>query len=315
MTDWYLDFEPKSAVTLEVGKRLLQTVVGEPVDVHHGELNGNPRDFYSRTITITARSPVEPMQVELGFVESTRGEGDPEASIQFGGVRLHTLEAPFAMMLATWHALRAAFAELGCTDRTLPGATMVDDAEAAGDLATGHALRAQATAQLLAKARVERSGVEISLVRLVPGGVEALLAAYPDPSSITSVRFWDVGIAALPAGFERFTEISHLMLLEDKLDPGVLRGLVRPQLALLNVSFDRLRHVTREDVVGFPGLGHLVIENCPLEELDDDIIEVCPNLYNVTISGTPLAKNARRLAELQARWPRVHTWGIKGLLD
>lgn len=312
MTDWYLELAPKSVVTLDVGERLLRSVIGDAVEIRRGEMTGNPRDFYTRTITIAAQSPVEPMRVELGFLENMRGENDPEAYVEFQSVKLHTLEAPFAMMLATWHALRDAFAQLGCIDRTIPQASMVDDAEAAGDVATGEALRAQTTAQLLAKAREERH-VHLSHVRLLPGSIEDILAAYPD--GITSVVLWGLGLMALPAGFARFTEIDHLTLLEDDIDASVLRGLARPRLTTLNVRLRGLSRVTREDLAGFPLLGLLAIEHCQLEDLDADIIDVCPKLYRVMIAGTPLAKNPERIATLRARWPGVHTWDLKGLFD
>ncbi len=286
-------------------------MVEAPVEKVLGEISGNRRDYYARSITLVAQSPVEALRVELELLENMRSEDDPESIIDFRMVTLRDWpEAPFAMKLAIWHALRRAFAELGCIDHTAPSSSMIEDATGANDSATAAKMRADLTAMLTTKAHDERDSVDVSAP---PDDLEAVLAAYPEPARIRSVRFWGLGLTELPAGFDRFPNIETLSLVEHKLGPEVLRGMSRARLTTLSISFDQLRHLTREDLVGFPELGRLCVDNCPLEILDLDIIEVCPKLYRVMLPGTPLAKNKARINELRTRWTGVHTWDLKGL--
>lgn len=313
MSNWYLTFEPTAPITLEVGERILAKVVEAPVEKVVGELSGNPRDYYARTITLIAQSPVEALRIELEYLENMRGPDDPEAILEFRMVTLRDWpESPFAMKLALWHAMRRAFAEYGCTDRTVPSATMVDDADGAGDPATAAKMRAEITELLVTKAVGERDYVDISSP---PDDLEAVLAAYPEPERVRSLRLSGLGLTALPVGFDRFPNIESLALVERALDPAILRGMSRPRLTHLNVLFDRLTQLTRDDLAGFPALGTLCADYTPLESIDHAIIEACPKLYHVSVRLTPLAKDKPAIAALRAAWPGVHTWDLKGIFD
>lgn len=144
MTNWYLTFAPTKPITLEVAGRVLAAVTRVPVDKVVGELNGNPRDYYWRTITLIAEPPAEGLRIEAAFCEDLRGEGDPAASIELRSVTLRDWpEARYAMKLGIYHQLVHAFAALGCSDHTGPSPSILADAERAGDTATAARMRAK----------------------------------------------------------------------------------------------------------------------------------------------------------------------------
>lgn len=303
LSDWSLSFRVSRPITLEACAHALSALVG-PVTTDIGELAGNPRDFYSRSVGLTAQSGMR--NIAMSIHQSMMGENDPNPINSIGIVTLR--DAPgesFAIRLATWHALRDALADLGCADITLTAypAQIVDDAVAAGDMATAARLRADITAALIAEAPAWRH-IHLSSTRV--DDIEAVLAAYIDPLSIRTIILSRCGLRSLPAGCARFANTETLTFVEPEVDGSALRGVSLPQLTSLDMSCSGVQQLGRDDLAGFPSLAELYLQHSQLALLDPDIIEVCPNLRRVIVTNTPLDRSESALAALQAKW-RV-TW-------
>lgn len=303
LSDWSLSFRASQPFTLEACTRALSAIAG-PVTADIGELVGNPRDFYSRSVSLAAQSRTR--NVAMSISQAMMGDDDPNPINSIGSVTLR--DAPgesFATRLATWQALRDALANLGCADITLTGypAAIVDDAVAAGDAATAARLRADITAALIAEAPAWRH-VHLSSTRV--DDIERVLAAYIDPLSIRTLILSRCGLRSLPAGCARFANTETLTFVEPDIDGTALRGVSLPRLESLDLSGSGVRQLGRDDLAGFPSLTGLYLQGSQLALLDPDIIKVCPSLRRVIVTNTPLERSENALADLQAQW-RV-TW-------
>lgn len=297
VADWYLSYMHAQSLSIAQCEQAIASVVGE-VTTTLGELDGNPRDFYSRSVTI--RGQRDDLALELSASQGLRGPDEPDPIISTVSVKA---SGPYARKLASWPAITAAFAKLGCTEYTYSNwsAPIIDEAEAEGDTATAGRLREQTQLALIDQAR-RCAHVSISAPRT---DVEPILAAYDAAERIVSVSFTDCRLTALPVGLARFPAIETLSLEEARLDGSALRGFVRPTLRDLAFRGAGLRRITREDVAGLPNLESLSCVNSGLEDLDPDILEVCPKLDRVYIDGTPLARDATKMATLRTLWPRM----------
>lgn len=300
MADWRLVFHHPVSLTLATCEQVLDSVVDAPVAVQIGELDGNPRDFYARPITMTGERG--DVRVVFTTSQSMLDASDPAPIITHANVALSSATATLATKLAIWRALRTAFAAVGARDRTLlSAAPIVDEADAAGEAATAMALRREISAALIEQAAVS-ANITITSPRV---DIAPILAAYQSAASISSVGLYDCGLQRLPATFSRFPNIERLWLHEDALDASALRGLSLPKLTQLTVRSKALRRVTKDELAGFPALEVLRLSDSPLESLDPAIIDACPKLVRVYVENTPLEKNDAAMAELRARWPRM----------
>ena len=104
MADWHLVFHHPVSLTLATCEQVLNSVVDAPVAVQIGELDGNPRDFYARPITMTG----ERGDVRVGFTtsQSMLDASDPAPIITHANVTLSSATATFATKVAIWRALR-----------------------------------------------------------------------------------------------------------------------------------------------------------------------------------------------------------------
>jgi hypothetical protein len=304
MTDWPLALRDMQPITIEACERTLSALVGSPAIVDIGSLSGSPRDGYNGVVRITAQHPDKEVRFEVAIMQSMRGPGDPDAHLSFCGVTLHAPGASFAEKLAAWGALRDAFSQIGCQDGTLTWrpATIVDEAETLGDTAMVARLRADITAALIAEVPAYRH----VCLQETRADIDAVLAAYLQPENIRTVTFENCRLSALPAGVVgRFPNVEHLSWCDAAVEGHLLRGVSLSKVDRLHLRGPALRRLSREDVVGFPMLTELFLPYNPLEDLDPDIIEVCPNLRRVSISYTPLASDAPKLDALRARWQGV----------
>lgn len=108
-------------LAIEQWEELLASVVGAIVTTC-GEWSGNPRDFYSRSITFTGVR--DDVHVTVHLLEHRRGPGDPEQFIDPGPqVALRGA----AGVDEVWIAVRQALARVGCVeqDRYDPHAVVV----------------------------------------------------------------------------------------------------------------------------------------------------------------------------------------------
>lgn len=300
MAAWHLAFNHPHSLSIEACERLLATFANGDVDVVIGEMEGNPRDFYTRAVTMTGQRGA--LRVELQASQGLRGVDEPEPIISSVAVRLDTAaNATFTTKLAAWRELQAAFAQLGCREYTLEmnGAAILDEATAAGDTAAVALLREAISAALIAAARITAS-VQILSPRV---DIEPILAAYLRPEAMATMSLADCGLTALPSGFARFPNLQTLSIHEDAFDGSVLRGVSLPQLGELTLRGTSLRRVTKEDLAGFPALETLRLSDSALEALDPAILEVCPDLVRVYVDDTPLAADAAAMATLRQRWP------------
>lgn len=115
MSDWNLSFSHPHNITIQAAETVIGHFVG-PVTTEIGELNGNPRDFYTRNVTIKGER--DDVKVELWANQSLRGADEPEPLITHVYVKL---TAPYKTKLATWSALTSGFATIGCTSRFARG--------------------------------------------------------------------------------------------------------------------------------------------------------------------------------------------------
>jgi hypothetical protein len=142
MADWLLSFSHSGgpSITIAACEQLVASIVG-PVTTTIGELVGNPRDFYSRSVSITGRRGE--LRLALRANQALRDADDPEAFI---GTVYVEVSAPYAAKLDTWNTLTSELARSGYVDNTPAHAApdIIGDAEAAGDTATIARVRAAA---------------------------------------------------------------------------------------------------------------------------------------------------------------------------
>ena len=300
--DWLLSYGTTGSLSIADCERALASVVGS-ITTAVGELAGNPRDFYSRPVSIAGTR--DELALALSASQAMRAHDDPEPIISSVTVRA---TGPIARKLAAWPTLTAAFERLGCVETTFVchAASIIDEADAAGDVATATRVREATLAALVAHAR-RTAHVAIRAPRV---DVEPILAAYEAAERIVSVSLSDCGLSALPAGLARFPAIQWLSLEEDGLDGHAFCGLARPSLRELSLRGAGLRRFARQDLEGLPALEGLICEKSALEDLDPGIIEVCPKLSRVFIDGTPLAADEAKMAALRERWPHVR-WSYR----
>ncbi|HEY0254620.1 MAG TPA: hypothetical protein VGC41_24000 [Kofleriaceae bacterium] len=293
MPDWYLSLRGTAAHTLAEYTGAVTAAFG-PVTVTSGELNGNPRDFYSREHVIAADHTVV-----VAVLENTRGEGDPEASFSPSAKIL--ADASFRDRMTAWSALVAALAPLGLTDDTLASPTvaeMVEDALAEGFMATAEDLRQRSTTAMVQAAP---NAEYVSLVRTA-ADPEAVLAAC-DPAIVTSLSIGAAQFPTLPRGLERFAKLDMLDLHAYQHD--VLRGFALPTVTRLSFAWCAIDRLLAEDVAAVPNLTTLILSSTKIGTLDRAIAARCPRLAVIYIYDTPLAKRPDEIAALLAAWPNL----------
>ena len=304
MIDWYLAFTAPLSVGVDAIAQALTTFCGAPTSTTHGELDGNPRDYYYRAVGITGRRG--DVDISISITQHFSLPSDPAPGTEITYVRVRTPGLSFSQLRETWHGLRDALGAIGCIDVTLQrpvAASIVARMEDAGEEALAAELRAEITAALIAEARTG-GALHLTSAR---ADLEAVLAACP--VSNTHVSFEDCRFRALPRALARFTDLSYLQITEEDIDGDILRGWSFPRLAWLTLRGSSVRRLTREDVAGFPNLDNLNLYRSKLRSLDPDIIDACPHLTRVGIADTPLARDAEAVAALKARWTEV-TWDI-----
>lgn len=169
--DWYLrfhqsrptvldGFELKSVpILIEEYERALSAAAGGPVSTTAAPYSGNPRDFYSREVTLAA-SRGDQIRIELRIQQSALGLDDPSPLLGDSiSVVVRAPQASYAARLATWHALRDQLARVGCIDVTVDSkpTSIVDEARAAGDLETATRLAEAIAAVQQAEREAERA--------------------------------------------------------------------------------------------------------------------------------------------------------------
>jgi len=203
VTDWYLHFLQSQPITIEACERALSGLAGA-VTTTFAPYRGNPRDFYTRAITLTAELGGGGLDIELQLQQAAWAPHDPQPIISDGlTVVLRATSAPFAIKLATWFALRDALATLGCTDRTIDmqPTAIVDDAKAAGDLETAARLRKE-----IASVRRREAAVRRRITRLRAQDAARTAAAAPSaaaPPATVAPANPAALVSALPAPDEQ----------------------------------------------------------------------------------------------------------------
>lgn len=117
-TGWLLAFERPESTDLAAIEGAVSRAVGPPT-VLVGELSGNPRDFYARTISVTAHDPEAEVHLALNVLETTMGDGDPAPHHSINGAHLFVRGRSADAQTAAYHAIRDELAELGFTARVL----------------------------------------------------------------------------------------------------------------------------------------------------------------------------------------------------
>jgi hypothetical protein len=299
---WWLGFRAAAPVPIDQLERALAAVTGG-CTASPGEWDGNPRDGWCRGFCLRAPAPGEGLVVEVRFTQQAQDrELPPPPETHRLAV---TFEAPsLRARLAGWDSLREALASLGYADTTLEGspARIVDELEEAGERALASTLRARITAALVALVPAYR---HVALSDTRPDDLDAVLRAYLRPEDIVSISFTRLGLRALPSELARFPNVRVLTLHEDALDASALRSWSFPRLDQLVLGCAALRAVEADDLRGAPGLASLNLIGSSVERVDPGLVDVCPSLRSLRISGTPLAKDGPALARLRASWPDV----------
>lgn len=299
MATWYLCFNHPDFVSLQTFERFAAAVLGGPGTLELGEISGNPRDFYDRSVEV--RGERDGMQLRFSTSQGMRSPSDPEPRISHVNVTIASETAPFATKLAIWTRVQEVLASLGFTEHTLTngGSEIIDEAKAAGEVATAKRLGDTKRGKLIEQA------THIAHVNLISPrtDIEPILAAFPRPENILSMSLKDCRITELPKSFFRFPNVRTLYLEEDALDGRNLRGVSLPQLEWLTFRGAGVRSIAADDLAGFPALETLSVTDCWLASLDPRIVEVCPKLIRVYIEYTPLWRDHE--AELRARWPHI----------
>ena len=221
MTTWYLSFRAQSpqrepAKALAAVQQVIPTAVAKP-----STWNGNPRDFYSRSLDVSASSAAFTLGGQLG-TEASMDAGEPDPSTaNFTLVQLTLTGEDVEAMWAAWHQLATAFAAAGYDDLTTRSApaSIIEQLREAGQGARADALASQVTEALLAReAEHSPHDTSLSLSFTRASDLGRVLRAVTTPERITHL------------------DLSHNDL--ERLPPEVLRF---PALQWLNLQGNRLR--------------------------------------------------------------------------
>lgn len=282
-------------------RAVLGRVAGAAVQAEDGPWDGNPRDGYGRVRHLRANG--ERVSLRASSHEAAQALDAPP--IPSGRLSVTVAAPSMAERMEAWRAIVSGLAELGARDVTwLVGpAPIVDDVEAAGDVALAQHMRQAITSALLEEVPLHRA---VTLGSTRPHDLGAVLRAYARPESIVSISLVDVGISALPAELARFPNVRSLALGGPQLRASALRGWSLPSVDVLALTQSATTDVATEDLRGLPSVTLLALAYTPLSTLDEALLEVCPKLRRVTLSGTPLSRDAHALARLRAAWPSVH---------
>ena len=112
--DWTLAFDRPGSPPLPTLEGVVSRVVG-PTTLEPGELSGNPRDGYARTVTLTAHDPTAEVYLTVSVLQALTGEDDPDPHSAINGAHLFVRGRSAGEKLAACHALREALAALGFT--------------------------------------------------------------------------------------------------------------------------------------------------------------------------------------------------------
>ncbi len=115
---WLLAFERPESIDLAAIEGAVSRGIGPPKFVF-GELSGNPRDYYARTISIAAHDPEAEVYLALDVLQTSMGETDPDPHHSINGAHLFVRGRSAEAQTAAYHALRDELAELGFTARVL----------------------------------------------------------------------------------------------------------------------------------------------------------------------------------------------------
>jgi hypothetical protein len=108
-------FHVSQPLTFEACANVMSAVAGVPANLDIGETDGNPYDTYWRTVEIRATRANGDF-LSLGFSQNVSSSSeDPRTITESFNVRWYVAKEPFAAKRRIWHALRDAFAALGCT--------------------------------------------------------------------------------------------------------------------------------------------------------------------------------------------------------
>lgn len=300
MPEWELAFGNGPRAQLEALYRALADATGGQVFSDSMEPTGNPRDGFYRDITLTAERPDGQLRIAMELREQTGGPGD-----QIWILSSELRGTNYAIKRAAYHLLRDALGKLDYVDETIAKnpAAIVDDAEAAGNTVLASQMRAEITARLVENARTNTDSRIV--LRSPRADLATVLAAYPHPETITRITIANGRLRTLPAALARFVNLDTLSVGEDEIDASLVRGAAFPTVKTLVLGRTAIRRLTRDDLAGFPALEELTLHESKLEDLDADIVEVCPNLRSVLFARTPLAADPAKLAALHARWKQV----------
>jgi hypothetical protein len=295
---WSLSFAAPQPPALSDLHRVLSALAGGvPVKSTDSAWSGNPRDGYGRSRYVAVRSPEGALLLEGSFVQEEQTESDDRFP---GHERIHfSLTTPDAKSaLAAWSSLAAALAPLGYADTTYENRTrpIVDALEEAGLVDEARSIRREATAALSKRAP---AFAHVALSQTSPDDLDLVLESYDRPEAKAHVSLCGLGLGTLPRPLARFRGTRSLMLDDNPLEDGALRGLDLPNLDTLSLVRTGLTRLTRGDLAGMPSLLTLSCHGSQLAHIDPGLREACPRLVSISVADTPLSRDPATLRSLR----------------
>ena len=231
-----------------------------------GAWEGNPRDYYSRAVTVTgALGPGVALAGRLGR-EGAMTPGPPDPAVQ--DYRTPSLELTSddarALDLA-WQVLARALDAAGYADETLTQAPMevLRHLQEQGLVERVAALRAEVTAALV-RGAAARPGSALNFSFTSPDDWARVLGAVPHPERVTEVSLSGCGLSSVPPALLRFTGLLNLVLSHNRLRRA---GGIPAQL---------------------PVLQKLWLDGNPLDDFDLAELEACRQLRVLGLRSTSL---------------------------
>ena len=229
MTRWRLNFDGGTKpLDLAVFEAPIEKLIGAVKRIEHDWV-GDPREPRFRDVEVSAAANGLSLAVTIS---ETEGWGEAPAC-RFGDLYL---DGPFDGKLAVWTMLRETLAPFGYTDHTLTWAAflIVDEADELGRHDVADKLKRDITAELIAKGPYEHS-LQLNGMR---ADFETVLAACPEPASITQIQLAACKLSAAPANLARFINCAELYINDNplaQLDPSVM-----PKLTSVCISNTQL---------------------------------------------------------------------------
>jgi hypothetical protein len=299
--DWHLSYLAGASPSLDELSSALSSVTG-PLDRAISEWNGDPRDGYIRSITLSAKL-AGGMTLSARITHQTLDTVDPLPA-DTARLNVSLSGEDTRAMLSTWESLSGALSALGYEDTTLADgpAPIVDALERVGERDRARAMRREITEALVGRVARYR---HVALGATRPDDFDAVLRAYERPEGIVSVSFSGCGLTEIPREVRRFVNVRTFGLHDERLDLSALRGFAFAALEELAMTGTDVVRVEPDDLRPFSRLHTVFLSGSRVESVSEAVLEARPTLRRFALYDTPLARDEASFTRLQRAWPGV----------